>query len=345
MSYSTQTIKALKEINSLIKGAAVHDMARFDELMVQIDDIEVLTKLKNATTKEGGWVFCGADFNALEDRINTLLTRDPNKEKVLLDGYDGHSFRTYHFWPHKFPHINPDDPVSINTIQVDYDADRSKSKPVHFAMQYQGTWATLQKNCGFEEREAKSIEANYQLLYKTSFDWVHAKTQEASEKGYATAAFGLRIRCPLLGKTILNTRATLRQAAAEARTLGNAISGQSYGLLNGRASVEVMRQVRNDKFLRTKIKQCAHIHDAQYFYVKDDFNAIAWLNHALPKAMRWQDLPELKHDRITLPAELDIYYPTWANAFTLKNDLEPEEIKEVCIKEVQKRKEDAQQQA
>lgn len=82
MSYSTKTIKALKEIDSLIKGAAVHDMARFDELMVQIDDIEVLTKLKNATTKEGGWVFCGADFASLEDRISALTTRDPMKLKV-----------------------------------------------------------------------------------------------------------------------------------------------------------------------------------------------------------------------------------------------------------------------
>jgi DNA polymerase-1 len=299
--------------------------------------------IKKCFVAPPGWVFCGADFNALEDRINTLLTRDPNKEKVLLDGFDGHSFRTYHFWPDKFPHIDPDDPNSVNTIQKDYDADRGRSKPVHFAMQYQGTWATLMKNCGFSEQESKDIEANYQTLYKKSFDWVHEKTQQASRDGYATAAFGLRIRCPLLGKTVLNSRATLRQAAAEARTLGNAISGQSYGLLNGRASVEVMRQVRKDKFLRTRIKQCAHIHDAQYFYVKDDFNAIAWLNHALPKAMRWQDLPELKHDRISLPAELDIFYPSWAEPFQLDNDLTPEQIKEVCIKEVQKRRDDAQQ--
>lgn len=254
-------------------------------------------------------------------------------------GFDGHSFRTYHFWPHKFPHINPDDPISVNTIQKDYDADRSRSKPVHFAMQYQGTWATLMKNCGFSEKESKDIEANYQFLYKKSFDWVHARTKEASEKGYATAAFGLRIRCPLLGKTIIGTRVTLNQAAAEARTLGNAISGQSYGLLNGRASVELMRKVRNHPEMRGKIKQCAHIHDAQYFYVKDDLSAIEWLNTELPKAMRWQDLPELRHDRITLPAELDIFYPTWADNFQLENDMTQDEIAEVCRVEAQKRRE------
>lgn len=295
--------------------------------------------IKKCFVAPKGWLFCGADFNALEDRINTLLTRDPNKEKVLLDGFDGHSFRTYHFWPEKFPHIDPEDPVSVNTIQKDYDADRGRSKPVHFAMQYQGTWATLMKNCGFSEQESKDIEANYQVLYKKSFDWVHARTKEASDKGYATAAFGLRIRCPLLGKTILGSRATLNQAAAEARTLGNAISGQSYGLLNGRASVELMQKVRNHPKMRTCIKQCAHIHDAQYFYVKDDLEAIEWLNRELPKAMRWQELPELQHDRITLPAELDIFYPTWADGFQLENDMTQDEIAEVCRAEAQKRRE------
>lgn len=29
-----------------------------------------------------GWLFVGADFASLEDRINALLTKDPNKLKV-----------------------------------------------------------------------------------------------------------------------------------------------------------------------------------------------------------------------------------------------------------------------
>ena len=34
-----------------------------------------------------GWIFAGADFASLEDRINALLTKDPNKLKV----YVGHT--------------------------------------------------------------------------------------------------------------------------------------------------------------------------------------------------------------------------------------------------------------
>lgn len=40
----------------------------------------------------------GADYASLEERINTILTKDPNKEAVYDLGYDGHSFRAYHYF-------------------------------------------------------------------------------------------------------------------------------------------------------------------------------------------------------------------------------------------------------
>lgn len=52
-----------------------------------------------------GWIFCGADFNALESRINTLLTKDENKLKVFLDGLDSHSFNAFSFWQEQMPQI------------------------------------------------------------------------------------------------------------------------------------------------------------------------------------------------------------------------------------------------
>lgn len=52
-----------------------------------------------------GYVFCGADFASLEDRINALLTKDTNKLKVYTDGYDGHSLRAYNYWMDKFDYI------------------------------------------------------------------------------------------------------------------------------------------------------------------------------------------------------------------------------------------------
>lgn len=57
--------------------------------------------MKECFVAEEGWVMVGADFSSLEDRINALLTNDPNKIKVYTDGYDGHSLRAHSYWPQK----------------------------------------------------------------------------------------------------------------------------------------------------------------------------------------------------------------------------------------------------
>ena len=40
--------------------------------------------IKSIFQAADNWIFCGADFSSLEDKINTLLTRDPNKLKVYM---------------------------------------------------------------------------------------------------------------------------------------------------------------------------------------------------------------------------------------------------------------------
>lgn len=52
-----------------------------------------------------GWLFVGADFSSLEDRISALTTKDPNKLKVYTDGYDGHSLRAYGYFGKHMPDI------------------------------------------------------------------------------------------------------------------------------------------------------------------------------------------------------------------------------------------------
>ena len=51
------------------------------------------------------WLFGGADFSSLEDRINALLTKDTNKIKVYIDGYDGHSLRAFSYFTDQMPDI------------------------------------------------------------------------------------------------------------------------------------------------------------------------------------------------------------------------------------------------
>ena len=52
-----------------------------------------------------GWLFCGADFNSLEDYISALTTKDKNKLRVYTDGYDGHCLRAFYYFRDQLPDI------------------------------------------------------------------------------------------------------------------------------------------------------------------------------------------------------------------------------------------------
>jgi len=274
------------------------------------------------------WLFCGADFNALEMRIDALLTKDPNKLKVYLQGFDSHCINTYTYWTDMFPNLDPTSPDSINTIKKTHSVQRSISKPVSFALQYQGMVYTLIKNSGFSEEDAERIYASYHSLYSHSLIYTKEAIALAAKQGYLEVAFGLRIRTPVLAKTILGNSVTPRLAEAEGRTLGNAIS-QSFGLLNCRASNEFMRRVYNSEY-KYEIKICAQIHDAIYLLVRNKVKIIKWVNDNLVDCMRWCELDAIKHDEVKLEAELDIFYPDWSTGITLNNNMTTQEITTLC---------------
>ena len=52
-----------------------------------------------------GMVFVGADFNALESRIDALKTKDPNKLVVYTLGYDSHSWNAFGYWGDRMPDV------------------------------------------------------------------------------------------------------------------------------------------------------------------------------------------------------------------------------------------------
>lgn len=233
------------------------------------------------------------------------------------DGYDGHSLRAYSYFKEQMPDINPKSVQSINSIDEKYPDLRQMSKAPTFALTYLGTWTTLVKNCGFSEEVAKQIEKNYHDLYKHSDDFIMNRIHEEAVKlGYVTLAFGLKLRTPLLKKTILGNRYTSNEAKAEMRTAGNAM-GQSYGLLNNRAAVEFMSKVWKSKH-RLKIMPVALIHDAIYLVIEDGLETIEFANKHLPAAMDWQELEEIWHDEVKLGGDLDVFYPHWGHGITLK---------------------------
>lgn len=272
-----------------------------------------------------GWLFVGADFASLEDRISALTTKDPQKLKVYTDGYDGHSLRAYGYFSDEMPDIDPTSVSSINSISDKYEALRQKSKGPTFALTYGGTWITLVKNLGLSEDEAKQIEANYHRLYTVSDEWVAQRLNEAAKNGYVEVAFGLRVRTPMMKKCIWGSETVPKEALAESRTAGNAL-GQSYGLLNNRAAIEVREAVLKSEYAEF-IQPIAHIHDAQYFMVRDNEHVVKFLNDHLIKAMEWQDLPDIRHPSVGLGGELSIFYPTWAQEYKVPNYVSTEEIR------------------
>ncbi|WP_244832385.1 DNA polymerase [Caballeronia sp. TF1N1] len=278
-----------------------------------------------------GWIFCGLDFASLEDRISALTTKDPNKLKVYTDGYDGHCLRSYAYFPEKMPDIDPNSVASINSIEVKYKDYRQDSKAPTFALTYQGTFSTLMKNCGFSLTLAMSIEAAYKSLYHVSIKWVQDKLDQAAKDGYVTAAFGLRVRTPRLAQVIRGTSKTPREAEAEGRTAGNAL-GQSWCLLNTRACMEFMGKVRQSQY-RLDIRPVSHIHDAQYYLVREDLGALAYMNKHLVKAVQWQDHPDIWHDEVKLGGELSVFFPSWADEIGIPNGVGEEEIADILTAE------------
>jgi DNA polymerase-1 len=291
------------------------------------------TLIKGCFKAPDGYLFVGADFNSLEDYISALTTKDPNKLGVYLDGYDGHCLRAYSYFPERLPGIiNTVD--SINSIKTHFPKIRQLSKTPTFALTYSGTYITLMKNLGFDKATAKKIEKAYHELYQVSDQWVKTKLDQASNDGYITAAFGLRLRTPLLAKTYRGKSSTPYEAEAEGRTAGNAL-GQSYGLLNNRALNEFMTRVWGSRY-KYDIKPIAMIHDSIYLLIKDDIDVVDWVNQTLINAMQWQELPELKHDKVKLGAELDIHYQNWSQPVTIPNNASLSVIRDHCKKGKQK---------
>lgn len=182
----------------------------------------------------------------------------------------------------------------------------------------------MMKNLGWSEEKSKGVEERYKELYAESVEWVNQKLTQATYDGYITAAFGLRVRTPLLHQVIRGNSKTPYEAEAEGRTAGNAL-GQSWCLLNSRAVNEFMKKARTSEY-RVKIRPAAQIHDASYYIIPDDMDILQYLNKHLVKAVQWQDDPAIYHPEVKLGGKLSVFFPSWAEEMTIPNHASDEEI-------------------
>lgn len=225
---------------------------------------------------------------------------------------------------------------AINTlVKKQYPELRQKSKVPTFLLTYGGKHYGLMQSCGFSKSEALTIERSYHTLYKVSDDWVKSHIDTATRTGFVTAAFGLKVRTPLLKRSLLGNRAALKESEKESRTAGNAL-GQSWCMLNSRAASEFLQRVRASPY-RYKIKLSALIHDAIYLYCWDDLEVLEWVNKHLPECMAWQEDPLIQHDKVKLSGELEIYYPAWSNPIAVPEGSNQEHILALLLKEKSER--------
>lgn len=271
-----------------------------------------------------GWLFCGADFNALEDKIGAILSKDEMKTLEFSQNMDGHSLRALAFFPEELPDLDKNDPEQVNSIKTNYPKIRDRAKAPSFALQYSGTWVTIQRTLGCSKEKAMAIEVAYHELYSGLAAFAKENEKHAMAKGYVNCAFGLRLRTPLLAKC--KSGADLSsEAAASSRSANNATT-QSWGMLTNRAIIDFRNRLSNSEF-RDSVRLINTIHDAIYLLVKNDISTIKFVNDNLIDCMSWQEDPAIQSDKVKLGAELDIG-KSWAKQISLKNNVSANEIQE-----------------
>jgi DNA polymerase-1 len=282
--------------------------------------------VKSCIVAPDGWLFAGADFSALEERIGAILSKDPNRIKVYTDGYDGHSLRAQTYFADQMPDIDPTDVDSVNSIQDKYPELRRRSKGPTFALQYMGTAYTLHKRTGFSIEQATKIEKAFHELYKVSGKFNEKNKQFMEKHGYVECAFGLKLRTPIISQCVLGNSKTPHEADKEARSANNAIT-QSWGMLLNRAMNATNARIEEAGY-STDILPCNMIHDAGYFLVRNTPECIKFLNDVLIKEMEWNDDTKIKSTSVPMKASLEVG-KSWDKLTQLNNNATLEEINEL----------------
>ena len=253
--------------------------------------------------------------------MSCLLSGDKIKTLEFSQNMDGHSIRALAFFPEELPETDMNDVAAVNQIKKDFPEIRQKAKAPSFALQYSGTWRTIQKTLGCSPKKAQEIEENYKKLYPGLEAFTKKNIEHAQKYGYVNCAFGMKLRTPRLHNTY--GRELTPEQETEGRSCSNAVS-QSYGMLLNRATIEFRNVIENSEY-RYDIRLVNSIHDCIYALVRNDVDVIKFFNDELIKAMSWQEDPLLKSNEVKLTAEVD-FGKSWDKQYTLKNNASKDDI-------------------
>ena len=260
-----------------------------------------------------------------------ILSQDPNKKRIFTDGIDGHCLNAYGYYKDQMPDIDGDDTESVNSIADKYPKLRQDSKASTFALNYGGTALTLHSNNGLPMEQAIKVEAGHKEMYKVLHAWSQDNKVKMSKNGYIDCAFGLKVRTPLLAKSLIDTKITPTMVKAEFRSGNNAVT-QSHGLMTTRAGNMFRERLEKSKY-RTSILLINFIHDAVYFIAEAKPEVIKWANDTLIDCMvNSGDSQVHGNTEVPIMANLEIGY-SWDKQHELNNNISEEEIAKI-IKEL-----------
>jgi len=264
--------------------------------------------------------------------VIAILSQDPNKKRIFTQGIDGHCLNAYGYYSDQMPDINPDDPESINSIADKYPKLRQDSKPNTFALNYMGTALTLHHNNGIPMDQAMKIEEGHKVMYKVLHEWGQENKLKMANDGYISCAFGLKVRTPMLAKSLIDSKITPSKVKAEFRSGNNAVT-QSHGQMTVNAGNMFRERLEKSKY-RHSVLLINFIHDAIYLIIQEDLEVIEWVNKNVIDCMvNSGDSQVHGNKEVPILANLEIGL-SWDKQYELPNNANQDEIKKVLKEKV-----------
>ena len=267
-------------------------------------------------------IIAQADYSALEERIGANVTKDPNKIKVFIEGFDGHSLAASYYFEEELKRrgikVDRNDPESVNQIKEKAKDLRQIGKAVTFGANYGSTEHAVSRSLKIPIEEAKKILDKYWEMYAKTKEYWKKIEEQVLENGFAVGALGLKARADL---------SQIKDNAKYSSTLRSIVNMtiQSYALLMNRTIFRLQEEIEKAGYENDILIQNS-VYDSIYIMIKPDEKIIKWLNDTLIEIMLW--LPDYAVDwEVKNEAELEIG-KSWVAEETIPNNASLDVVKE-----------------
>jgi len=70
--------------------------------------------------------------------------------------------------------------------------------------------------------------------------------------------------------------------------------------------------------------------------VRDDISTVLYVNKHLVEAVKWQEHPDIAHDKVHLGGSLSLYWPHWGNEIRIPNNADEAAVHAAISKNLKK---------